>query len=447
MTAHPLDLDRTPLRPHRWLGVAPALAAAPHLAPARLGWNTGGIARFRVLGRRFAAITDPGLARQILQGDQFRRSYHYATYRIILGNGLFSSDGPDWARRRRMLLPAFRSDAVAAQAPRLEACVQTLLQRWHRQAATGTPVDAVAESHRLTLDVIGRTLLSTVLSPAEADTLAEILAECLVLVRRRNTALLRLPLWLPVTDHRRLRRIRQRLDAFITPFVDARLARPNPGRQDLLDDLIAARHPSDGQGLTRTMLIEETKTLFITGYETTGVTLSWILYLLATHPEQSERWHQACDRIAAGTPADSEAATAYLSAIINEGMRLFPAAYNLARVCTTDSRCGEIPFRTGETALISVFGIHRDTAVWGDADRFRPDRFLDPGCPLNSFLPFASGKHLCIGAGFAQMEMLTILRAIGQAFTLRPLTDTPVGMVARVTLAPDRAIPLQVIPR
>lgn len=446
-------IDRCPVTPGRWTGMALALAAAPHLTPARMGWADGGVSRMRVLGRRFAAVTDPAVARHILQSDNFCRSFHYETYRIILGRGLFTDDGPEWARRRRIMLPAFRTEQVSSYGSTMRACVQTMLQRWQEAADQGIPVDAVAEAHRLTIDVIGRTLLSLELSATEADRLAKTLVECLVLVRRRNTALVRLPLWIPSADNVRLRRIRAELDGFIAPHVDARLARPNPHRQDMLDDLISARHPGDGSRLSRDMLVEETKTLFITGYETTAVTLSWILFLLAASPDAAAPWYQECDHLVGGLAGDGPATrlrsgdAPYIGAVINEGMRLFPAAYNVARVCMADETVDGHLFRRNETALISIFGMHRSQAIWGDPDVFRPDRFLVPECPVAAFMPFAWGKHLCIGAGFAQAEITTALAMIGRRFTVRLADDNEVGMVARVTLAPDRPIPLILTPR
>lgn len=450
-------INRCPVAPGRWTGMASVLAAAPHLTPARLGWAEGGVSRMRVLGRRFAAVTDPAVARHILQSDNFRRSFHYETYRIILGRGLFTNDGPEWARRRRIMLPAFRTEQVNSYGSTIRACVESMLQRWQEAANRGVPVDAVAEAHRLTIDVIGRTLLSLELSATEADRLAETLVECLVLVRRRNTAVARLPLWIPSADNLRLRRIRAELDGFIAPHVDARLARPNPRSssqgQDMLDDLISARHPGDGSSLSRDMLVEETKTLFITGYETTAVTLSWILFLLAASPDAAAPWHQECDRLV-DRPGEADTATPlraddapYIGAVINEGMRLFPAAYNVARVCVADETVDGHPFRRNETALISIFGMHRSQDIWGDPDVFRPDRFLVPECPVAAFMPFASGKHLCIGAGFAQAEITTALAMIGRRFTVRLADDGEVGMAARVTLAPDRPIPLILTPR
>ncbi|MEO5364908.1 MAG: cytochrome P450 [Magnetococcus sp. WYHC-3] len=444
MSVHRFALERGPLKERHWLGVAMALSAAPHLTPARLGWSAGGVARFRILGRRFAAITDGKVARQVLQSDLFRRSFHYTTYQIVLGQGLFSSDGPSWARRRRLVQPAFRPKRLEVYHSVMGACVGTMLRRWHEAAGQGRSVDAVAESHRLTLDIIGRSLFSMELGQEQADHLSRILTDCLMLVRRRNTALVRLPSWLPTPGRLRLQSIRRELDRLIIPPVDARLAHPHPQPRDMLDDLIAARHPGDGNAMTRDMLVEEAKTLFITGYETTAVTLSWILYLLAAHPEEAAAWHRECDRLADATASRDSPP---LNAIINEGMRLLPVVYNLARVCVADTVVEGHAFNKGETLLISMFGIHRSGDIWGDPDHFRPQRFLHPDCPMEHFMPFAAGKHMCIGAGFAEAEIFTALRHIGRHFTLGLAEGAVVGMTPRVTLAPDRPILLTLAPR
>lgn len=441
----PIDGKPVPEASGPWpFGKAFELARAPHLVPAELGWHHGGLARFRLLRHPFLAVTDPAIARHILQHDSYRRSYHYTTYQAVLGLGLFSTDGEHWARRRRMVLPAFRRERMPRFAPVMRDCVLAMLERWDEECRQGRPVNAALETQRVTLAVIGRALLSATVDTRAADRFAQAVQEAMILVRRRNTSALRLPLWIPTRTNRKLRATRVILDTYVGAQIDARLGGDrNSG--DILDDLRTAR---DGEGvpLSREALLEETKTLFVAGYETTAVSLAWALYLLAAHPEVAAQWHREVDDVLANNDSSdtlSPEALPYVTAIVNESMRLYPAAYNVARVCTKDDIVEGYCIRKGETVLISIYGIHRSPELWEAPDTFRPERFLDGSARHDAFLPFASGKHLCIGASFAMAEMVTALALIGRRFHLRLEDDTPPGMVARVTLAPARDIRLR----
>jgi cytochrome P450 len=254
-----------------------------------------------------------------------------------------------------------------------------------------------------------------------------------------------LPLWLPSPVNRRIGRVRAALDSHIAPRIAQRLeCQENDGR-DLLDDLRAARAPGTGESMTFTELLEETKTLFVTGYETTAVSLAWALYLLGTHPEAARGWHEEADRVLPGEAVPESLSVAdfpYTAAVVNEAMRLYPAAYNVGRECHADTDIVGYRFRKGDTALISIFGIHRNPAFWDDPESFRPARFLADGGGGEAFMPFASGGHFCIGAHFAVMEMVSVLALIGRRFRLRALNTAPPRIVARVTLGPAEALPI-----
>jgi cytochrome P450 len=101
----------------------------------------------------------------------------------------------------------------------------------------------------------------------------------------------------------------------------------------------------------------------------------------------------------------------------------------------------------GVTVLISVYGIQRG-AAWGpDADAFRPERFAATDWPKRAFLPFASGKHLCLGNHFALAEMMTGLALIGQRYRLELADGRPLDARAEISLVPSREIPVLLHPR
>jgi len=247
--------------------------------------------------------------------------------------------------------------------------------------------------------------------------------------------------------NRSLEKTRKTLDEYIGPIVKARRVEGD-ARDDILGALLSARDPETGDALTEQEILDETKTLFAAGFETTATALTWTLYLLARHPEVARRWRRELDEVLGGRLPewqDLERLT-YLHQILNESMRLYPPVYTLGRECIEDDELDGYSIRSGTVLLLSVFGIHRDPKWWQDPEAFRPERFAGDW-PTQAYLPFASGKHMCIGNNFSLAEMAVTLSVIGQRYELEPVDSQPVQESAQITLVPAREIPLRLIRR
>jgi cytochrome P450 len=335
-------------------------------------------------------------------------------------------------------------------APATVAATADLLERWEAARQKGEPVPAVAEMQRLSLAVIGRALLSTQVDADDAVRFGRAVRDSLRVTRERNTSWLNAPLWVPTRRNRRLHETREILDRYVGRHLEARRAAGECPRDDILQSLLQARDPETGEPLPHQALLDETKTLFVAGFETTATGLAWALYLLARHPEAAERWHEEIDRVlngAAPTWEDLERLT-WTGQIVRETLRLKPPVYNLGRECVADDVLDGCPIRPPTVVLISVYGIHHGEEWWPEPRRFRPERFA-PGAawPEHAFLPFAVGKHLCIGAGFAMAEMTLALALIGQRFRIALADEREVEERAQITLVPAREIPLCLAPR
>ncbi len=441
-----------PLAKAHWLlGHARAMARAPHAFPAELANLHGGLARFRVGHKVFTAVTDADLARQILveRHERYERSFHYHTGQSVIGRGLLSTDGPEWLRRRRQALPAFQGMSLRQVAPATHAAMTEMLQRWEAERTAGRTVDAVREMQRLTLSVISRALLSEPVGPSDAERFGQAVRDSLRLVRQRNTAWAALPLWVPTAANRRLHQTRAILEDYLGPRLAAR-QRANGTHEDILGALRASVHPETGQAPSDRHLLDELKTLFVAGFETTATALAWALHLLARHPAVAARWYEEVDAVLNGrVPAwEDLRKLAWTAQVIHETLRLYPSVYSLGRVCVQDDDLGGMRIRPGAVVLISVYGIHRSARYWSDPEVFDPARF-GPGRSRHehAYLPFAVGKHTCIGKEFALAEMTVALAMLAQRYEIQPGHDGEVGSLAQITLVPDRPIPLRLIPR
>ena len=448
MSTRTSDLSAAPPGAHWLLGNAREMAAAPHHFPAELGWRGGGLARFRLLRQPFTVVTDADAARRVLitHHDRYARSFHYRTGRVVIGDGLLSTDGPAWLTRRKQMLPAFHATTLQAVFDATTCCTQEMLARWQEFQNRGESVPLVAEMQRTTLAVIARALLSTAVSESDARRFGQAVRDSLRLVRRRNTSIARAPLWMPTGANRKLHATRRVLDEYVNRHLQARAG--GEERADILNALLQVRDENEAP-LSAQALLDETKTLFVAGFETTATALTWTLYLLARHPQIAQRWHEETSAVLgdrAPTLADLDELI-YTKQIAKEALRLYPPVYNLGRECVQPDTLGEYSLRPGEAVLISVYGIHRSPQWWSEPQEFRPERFApDASWPRHAWLPFAAGKHVCIGASFSLTEMTAALALIGRRFRLALEDEAPVGELAQITLVPSREIGLRLTP-
>lgn len=448
---YPAVPPKMPVLPVRGiLGHLPAMAAAPHSFPVAALQAHGGIVSLRVGPRHVVALGRPDLAREVLvaRADRYPRGRINRNLGAVIGDGLLATEGELWRGRRRRLQPAFRAGGLGSLAAATDAVMQPTLNRWASRAASGEPIDAAAESQRIALRVIGRVLLSVEIGDAQGQDFAAAMQACLAQLMRRNWSLMRWPLWVPVPVNRAVNATRRTLEAFLGGELDRRLAAPGTQPEDLLAALIRGR-PDDAP-LPRAALLNELKTLFAAGFETTATALTWLLYLLARHPALAEALREECTPVLgdrAPLPADLPRLP-LAAAVVEEAMRLYPPVYNMGRDCAAEDELGGFRIARGTTMLVSILAIHRNPDCWEAPDEFRPDRFLGGGAAARrNLLPYAWGRHQCIGNHFADLELVVALLGIVRRIRLEPVESAPVGMRGRTTLVPDRAVLLRPVPR
>src|SRR4051812_3580984 len=123
--------------------------------------------------------------------------------------------------------------------------------------------------------------------------------------------------------------------------------------RDLFALLLAARDPDTGQAFSPTQLRDQAATMIMAGHETTAVALSWALYLLALAPEVQDRAAEEARRAAAGPDgAPRIDDLAYIRAVINEPMRLYPPAYVIVRAAREPDEIAGARVRPGDLIVV-----------------------------------------------------------------------------------------------
>jgi cytochrome P450 len=409
----------------------------------------GDVFRYRLGPLVFHLLAHPDHVRRVLVDNarNYPRSWYYGRTRVVVGEGLVTTEGAAWRRLRRMSQPAFHHDRIAALAGMMTDAIAPMLGRWHAQARTapGAPIDVAAEFAGLTLRIAGRALLGIDLA-GEADAIARAVTTALQFLEHRLSHLLAPPPWAPTPRNRRFRRALRELDALIARILAGRRARPGD-EGDLLAMLLSARDEETGNGLTDLELRDQVLTFIGAGHETTAVGLAWTVSLLARHPGAADRVRaEAADAIGGRTPTAADLPRLpYTRRAIEESLRIDPPVYAVARDAIADDEIGGYRIPARSMVVLSPYVTHRHPEFWPDPEAFDPDRFLPDRVadrPRYAWYPFLGGPHQCIGQEFAMMEMVLATAMIARAFRVRPAPGPAPEPWPVLSLRPRDGVPV-----
>jgi cytochrome P450 len=451
----------------RWLfGCLRAIRSDP-LKFYRDTWRTyGDYVRIPTLpGYDVYLVADPAAVEHVLvKNHKNYRKPEFLTgpIRLVVGNGLFTSEGDFWLRQRRLAQPAFLRGAIVRLAAPMTAAADRLIREWEA-APDGRVMDIVPEMMRLVLQIAGATLCGVDIG-AEADAVGAGQRAIASLVKHKMDNLLTAPLWVPTRRNRAFRRAKALLDGVVLRVIESRRhasflplspqgrgerVRGAPAATDLLDLLLAARDEESGVGMSDQQLKDEVLTLLFAGHDTTAAGLSWAWHLLAKHPDVQEALHdEAAAHLAGRTPtADDLPHLPLATAVFEETLRLYPPAPGLARRAVEPDEIEGYPVPAKAILMPSQWVTHRHPAYWDEPDQFRPERFLPgraPDRPKFAYFPFGGGPRACIGNTFALVEGALALAALAQRFHLGPADDREVEMDTTLVLRPKGAVNLVV---
>ena len=419
--------------------------AEPHLVFHEMLGEYGDFMRWRGLYDIYV-VNHPDFIRPVLSRSHEHFSKRIIDYRVmsgVMGSGLVTSDGPLWARQRKLMQPVFSHRNVAGFDATINRLTSSLMNQW--DATTGGEIVWIdREMAALTFRIAGATLFG-----ADIDRHAGEVAEILEIINLRPQelrGLMTLASWIPTPHNVRWKRALKRLDRIVHDVIAARRG-AGPGGEDILGRLLQARDEETGEGLDQTQIRDEVVTLMLAGHDTSAHALAWTLYLLATHPEVESRLAEHLAAHLNGAPATAAdlARLPYLKQVVQESMRIYPPVWAIARRAEREVKFGEHVLPANAYVAVVSYALHRHPEFWPDPDRFEPARFEpDRARARHSYcyLPFGAGPRTCIGAGMAMLETQLVLAQIVQRFKVQVVPDHPIETLAKVTLKPRYGMPV-----
>jgi cytochrome P450 len=352
--------------------------------------------------------------------------------KILLGNGIMTSEGDFWRRQRRMMQPSFHRRVIDQFSALIRDVNDKFAARWAEKAARGAAIDLSDDTSELTLEIVLRSIFGSDLARLEKQFGANPFE---VVAKEQNR------------DLKFAFRFRS-LTKLVAELINRRRSEPEE-HFDFLEMLMASRDRDSDAAMSDKELIDEVLTLIVAGHETTAAALTWTWYLIGQHPGAAERLQAEADRTSPDQTLGLNAAESlqFTHQVLQEALRLYPPGWLITRRTLEADELGGYPIPARTDVFISPYMLHRHPAFWSEPEEFRPERFAGADAEERhrfSYIPFAVGPRHCIGENIAMFEMLVHVHAMSRRFRLTRAGDEPIELEAQINLRPRSSLMMMV---
>jgi cytochrome P450 len=369
------------------------------------------------------------------------RDGHMGDLAVVLGDGLLTIDGEYHRRSRRIMLPAFHHEAIAAALATMSREIERGLDSWR----DGSRIDVYYWTRRVALRIAMRALFGFDPDAALAQTdVARNFERALGFWARSY--------WLqvmrgPGTPFAQMQQARHALDRVIFAEI-ARRRRDGERGKDVLSLLIAATD-EEGDRLDDQQIRDEVMTLLFAGHDTTTSTIGFMFYELARHPEVAAALRDEQARVLGEDAPDARVLMSgqleLLEMVQDETLRMYPPAWIGARRSIEPFEFAGQMVPGGVYVNYSSWVSHHLRHVFPEPEQFRPERFAPDAkakLPKGAYVPFGGGSRICIGMRFGQLEVKAIATALLRRFTFELEPGYRLRTRQMPTIGPRGGVPL-----
>ncbi|MEM7712962.1 MAG: cytochrome P450 [Cyanobacteria bacterium P01_A01_bin.68] len=222
-------------------------------------------------------------------------------------------------------------------------------------------------------------------------------------------------------------------------------------KQDLLErtDILALLmvvHDEDGKPMSDQELRDQLITLLITGQDTTVTSITWALYCIHRTPKVRRKLLEELNSVNDSSDINTISKLPYLTAICHETLRLYPpVVVAFPRIIETSYEIMGYKFPAGTQFLPNIYSAHYRKETFPEAEKFKPERFLENKFSPYEYFPFGGGNRRCIGYAFGLYQMKLVLATILLRYRLLLINQNPIYPVRRAGgLAPAKEIYMMV---
>ena len=351
--------------------------------------------------------------------------------KILLGNGIMTSEGDFWRRQRRMMQPAFHRKVIDRFTALIGEVNDKFAARWAAKAASSEPINLSDDTSELTLEIVLRSIFGADLERLQRQFGANPFE---VVAKEQNR------------DLKFAFRFRS-LTKLVAELIERRRRVPEE-HFDFLSMLMETRDRDSGEPMSDKELIDEVLTLIVAGHETTAAALTWTWYLISQHADTAAQLQAEADAAGGGVlNLNGAESLKFTHQVLQEALRLYPPGWLITRRTVAADELGGYAVAPRTDVFISPYMLHRHPAYWNEPEQFKPERFAGVDAEERhrfSYIPFAVGPRHCIGENIAMFEMLVHISAMSRRFRLARTSNEPIELEAQINLRPRTSLMMTV---
>lgn len=411
----------------------------------------GPVVQINIAGKKYVILQDPEFIKHVLSDNHRGYSKFGITkiLRVFFGEGLVTSNGELWIRKRRVIQPAFHIQRITHILNIIDEETRNFIQALNT-LPSGSQINMSHEMLKLNVSIVNRALFSN-MNQKEMESMMFILEDLTNFATKWMKRIIKIPLSWPMPSNIVFHKKCQEYDRIIYAMIKRRRVYKKenigPPHNDLLDMFLDDVDADANAELTNKQLRDDITTMFMAGHDTTAQTLSWIFYEIAKNKEISIQLNrEATDVLKEESLTLEDLSKLYYSnKVIKEGMRHYPSISAIQRRPNKEDAFKGIKFKKSTHLLINIYGMHHHPSYWETPELFNPERFTveaEQQRPPYVYLPFGAGPRRCIGSNFAMMVMQVVVSSLLKSFEFEvPKGYQPV-IVPNITIKPKDGIPL-----
>ena len=389
----------------------------------RVRAECGDVGQFRLADRDVVLLSGAEANEVFFRADedQLDQAEAYPFMTPIFGEGVVFDAPPE--RRREMLHnQALRDKFMRGHASTIAAEVDAMVAGWGAAPDARGEIDLLDWFAELTI----YTSSACLIGKRFRDQLDRRFAALYHDLERGTDALAFVDPYAPIESFRRRDEARVGLVGLVQQIMEGRAAEPLPAgeRGDLLDVLMSITEPDGQPHFSADEITGMFISMMFAGHHTTSGTAAWTLIELLRHPAEMAAVVAELDALHAdGSEVSYQALREIprLEAAIKEALRLHPPLILLLRVAKQELAVGGYRIAPGKLVGATPAISNRIPADFPDPDGFVPARYLEPreedlANPW-TWIPFGAGRHRCVGAPFAMMQLKAIFSVLLRSWT------------------------------
>ncbi|XP_072168477.1 cytochrome P450 2J2-like [Diadema setosum] len=409
------------------------------------GWakEYGDIVHFRFGGSHFFLLNSLEIMKEAFQNPLLNGRQPAKFLREVTGlfnNGVVGSFGDTWREQRQFVHSVFRSlgvgkksyeDTIANEISQLTGAIEDYRGR-------------AFDPHELFTSAISNIICTVVFgtqysySDRDFCKILDALTKTFNLIGTGGS-LVQLPIprisQFPIGPFRELAECTRNLNRFVLDMIESHKQTFDPAdTRDFIDLYLKKMAETKGSDSSFDVnnLTASITDLFLAGTETTATSLKWSVMFMMDNPEVQERVQAEIDKVVGRSrlpTLDDRKDLIYTNAVLLECMRLGTVApLGVAHTALEDATLGGYSIPKGGVLFANIWQILRDKRYWDQPEEFKPERFLSRDGRLlkvDEFVPFSTGRRVCLGEQLGRMELFLFFSALLHRFTFKKPANSP----------------------